>query len=139
LIECMGNNTLASLENLLKVTKFNGFPIVTNRNDMILQGYISRSSLLSAIHYLRHEKGADSISPCTFGNSNDASSHTRMYNLSAWMNATPITVNIHFGTDIIVDLFSRMGMKCLLVVEKGHLKGLITRKDVIRYLEYCQN
>lgn len=37
--------------------------------------------------------------------------------------------------DMVVELFQKLGPKIIVVVKSGHLKGLITKKDVLRHIE----
>ena len=46
------------------------------------------------------------------------------------MDQTPITLNSNSSFQMAVNMFQKLGLRYLLFVEKGALKGLLTKKDV---------
>ncbi|KAH8806845.1 Cl-channel protein [Flagelloscypha sp. PMI_526] len=51
-----------------------------------------------------------------------------------WVNQTPMTVSPHLPLEIVMQLFKRMGPRVILVEERGALVGLVTVKDVLRFI-----
>ena len=46
------------------------------------------------------------------------------------MDQTPNTLNVRSSFQLAVTMFQKLGLRYLLFVEKGQLKGLLTKKDV---------
>jgi len=55
--------------------------------------------------------------------------------LEPWVNQTPLTVGPQMPLEIVVQLFKRLGPRVILVEKLGSLVGLITVKDVLRFIE----
>ncbi|KAJ1304852.1 hypothetical protein OPQ81_005985 [Rhizoctonia solani] len=51
-----------------------------------------------------------------------------------WVNQTPLCVAPQLPLEIVTDLFNRMGPRVILVEHHGILVGLITVKDVLRFM-----
>ncbi|CAE7226041.1 unnamed protein product [Rhizoctonia solani] len=51
-----------------------------------------------------------------------------------WVNQTPLCVAPQLPLEIVMDLFKRMGPRVILVEHQGSLAGLITVKDVLRFV-----
>uniref|UniRef100_A0A060TGG8 Chloride channel protein n=1 Tax=Blastobotrys adeninivorans TaxID=409370 RepID=A0A060TGG8_BLAAD len=50
------------------------------------------------------------------------------------INKCPITVRPDLDLEMVIELFHNLGPSVILVEEEGVLKGLVTRKDVLRYM-----
>ncbi|KAG8761011.1 glycerol ethanol, ferric requiring protein [Serendipita sp. 396] len=55
--------------------------------------------------------------------------------LDPWVNQTPITVGPQMPLETVVQMFKRLGPRVILVEKVGTLMGLITVKDVLRFIE----
>lgn len=51
-----------------------------------------------------------------------------------WVNQTPLSVAPQLPLEVVMDLFKRMGPRAILVEYHGSLAGLITVKDVLRFM-----
>ncbi|KAJ8521829.1 hypothetical protein ONZ45_g1532 [Pleurotus djamor] len=51
-----------------------------------------------------------------------------------WVNQTPITVSPQLPLEIVMQIFKRMGPRIVLVEDHGMLAGLVTVKDVLRFI-----
>jgi len=120
-------HTIKSLRDLLVTHPFRGFPVIDNARDAILLGYISRAELNFALTsslrtmipeteaYFSHQPLADP---------------TTSLDLRPWMDQTPITLNAKASLQLTVNMFQRLGLRYVLFVEKGSLRGLLTKKDI---------
>ncbi|KAG8833649.1 glycerol ethanol, ferric requiring protein [Serendipita sp. 399] len=54
--------------------------------------------------------------------------------LDPWVNQTPITVGPQMPLETVVQMFKRLGPRVILVEKVGTLIGLITVKDVLRFI-----
>ncbi|QRV79660.1 ClC voltage-gated chloride channel protein [Ceratobasidium sp. AG-Ba] len=57
-----------------------------------------------------------------------------MLEFGPWVNQTPLSVAPQLPLEIVMDLFKRMGPRVILVEYRGSLAGLITVKDVLRFI-----
>ncbi|KAG8735124.1 glycerol ethanol, ferric requiring protein [Ceratobasidium sp. 414] len=57
-----------------------------------------------------------------------------MLEFGPWVNQTPLSVGPQLPLEIVMDLFKRMGPRVILVEYHGSLAGLITVKDVLRFI-----
>jgi len=149
---CIDANRAYSVEdlrNLLRTTSFRGFPVLRQRRPStsssatapalrpaqnVLLGYISRTELSYALDHARKIGG--STSPlrsatvmCYFMHSNEQEPVTSI-DLRPWMDQTPITLHAASSLQLAVAMFQKLGLRYLLLLEKGSLKGLLTKKDI---------
>lgn len=111
-----------------------------------LLGYISRTELNFALTLAtstptnddnpdRHRISATSgrnlppHTPCFFAHDPTAPPPTTL-DLRPWMDQTPMTLNSQSSLQLAVNMFQRLGLRYLLFVERGALKGLLTKKDL---------
>ena len=50
------------------------------------------------------------------------------------MDQAPVCISEKFPMEIVIEFFKKMGLRYVLVVDGGLVKGLITKKDVIRHI-----
>ncbi|KAG8958228.1 glycerol ethanol, ferric requiring protein [Tulasnella sp. 419] len=62
------------------------------------------------------------------------SSTSDVLNVSPWVNHTPITVAPQLPLEVVMQIFKRLGPRVILVEQYGSLVGLITVKDVLRFI-----
>ncbi|KAI9598161.1 chloride channel [Syncephalis fuscata] len=113
-------HVISEIEDLLESTEYNGFPIVKSIQDMKLVGYIIREDLKTALEQ-----------SCVFV---DEPSTAECINFYPWINETPLTVKPTFPMSSVVDMFTKMGLRFVLVIEQGRLLGLVTKKDVMTHV-----
>ncbi|EAW14069.1 chloride channel protein [Aspergillus clavatus NRRL 1] len=124
-------HTIDSLRNLLMVTSYRGFPVVTESSNPILLGYISRNELSYALKYSTSPTGRDLASSTqVFFAHQPFADPTETLDLRPWMDQTPITLNSGMTFLIVRRMFQRLGLRYVLFADKGVLQGLLTKKDV---------
>lgn len=123
-------HTIQSLSDMLKQHRFRGFPVIDNARDALLLGYISRTELAFAL-------SSATSSPRTLHPDTEAhfshqplSDPATSLDLRPWMDQTPITLNAKASFQLTVSMFQKLGLKYVLFVDRGNLKGLLTKKDV---------
>lgn len=122
-------HTIASLRQLLKDVKGRGFPVINDYAEGLLLGYISRTELAYALDLATDTRGLDDSALCYFAYDPRADP-VESLDLRPWMDQTPITLNAGSGFQLVVNMFQRLGLRYLIFVERGVLKGLLTKKDV---------
>ncbi|KAK5169297.1 hypothetical protein LTR04_005735 [Oleoguttula sp. CCFEE 6159] len=124
-------HTIEALQKLLRTHPHRGFPVVNDRGEAILLGYISRTELAFA---LRTAVLAPlSLPPDTdayFKQPPHADPTMTTLDLRPWMDQTPITLNSRSSLQLTATMFQRLGLRYVLFTDFGILAGLLTKKDV---------
>jgi chloride channel 3/4/5 len=122
-------HTIESLTNLLRKTRYRGFPVILDTSNPILLGYISRTELSFALQMSSSNRNLSPDTQTFFSHQAFADPNDTL-DLRPWMDQTPITLNSHITLSIVVGMFQRLGLRYVLFVRKGLLQGLLTKKDV---------
>ncbi|XP_068148620.1 H(+)/Cl(-) exchange transporter 5 [Drosophila tropicalis] len=133
--------TVDDVENLLKETEHNGYPVVVSRENQYLVGFVLRRDLNLAIgNGKRLIEGINSSSIVLF------TSTTPIQNLGPpplklkkILDMAPITVTDQTPMETVVDMFRKLGLRQTLVTHNGRLLGVITKKDVLRHVKQMDN
>lgn len=129
-------HTLASLSQILHDHPFRGFPIVSNASvdqpfsseSGLLLGYISRTELSYALR-LSRKRGLSDKSPAFFKYLPHHTPNASL-DLRPWMDQTPITLSSKASLQMACSLFLKLGLRYVIFVERGMLRGMLTKKDV---------
>ncbi|OJJ47112.1 hypothetical protein ASPZODRAFT_132055 [Penicilliopsis zonata CBS 506.65] len=124
-------HTIGSLQGLLEVTPYRGFPVVSDTTNPILLGYISRNELAFALKSATSaaERNLPEETQVFFAHQPFADP-VETLDLRPWMDQTPITLNSNVSFLIVLRMFQRLGLRYVLFVNRGILQGLLTKKDV---------
>lgn len=129
-------HTISSLRALLQEHRFRGFPIISSHADPTLLGYISRTELSYALSRAPSSNidapdlERDESTTSAFFASQPLSDPSTSLDLRPWMDQTPITLNASASLQLTSDMFQRLGLRYILFVARGELKGLMTKKDM---------
>ena len=55
------------------------------------------------------------------------------------VDLAPITITDQTPMETVVDMFRKLGLRQTLVTHNGRLLGIITKKDVLRFLNFLDN
>lgn len=146
------------VEAILAVTDVKGFPVVSADGFRTLIGYIGRAELQFILGRFRKIQDVDSDTPCSFMSDerererlnmpagsvgieeefSETILQTATFNEGLkfwpWVNQTPMTVSRQLPLEIVMQLFKKMGPRVILVEDHGMLTGLVTVKDVLRFI-----
>ena len=123
-------HTIQSLKDLIEAHSYRGFPIVNNSLECLLLGYISRSDLAYAL--MKAITGTSQLSreTETYFRRPPTSDAVTTLDLRPWVDQTPITLSTSASLLLTARVFQSLGVRYVLFLEKGSLKGLMTKKDV---------
>eukprot|EP01118_Nematostelium_gracile_P019057 TRINITY_DN8693_c0_g1_i1.p1 TRINITY_DN8693_c0_g1~~TRINITY_DN8693_c0_g1_i1.p1 ORF type:complete len:819 (+),score=195.47 TRINITY_DN8693_c0_g1_i1:89-2545(+) len=141
-------NTVGSLSALLKEEKtFTGYPVVNNQEERKIEGYISRMELRQALEYATKVEKAGENTPCFFKHQDitrmtvDKQGHdvssvvgNGFVDLNPYFETAPLQVTPETHMNVIFEMFKKLGLRYVLVVERGELVGIITKKDVLQHV-----
>ncbi|KAI8942212.1 hypothetical protein NX059_000295 [Plenodomus lindquistii] len=125
-------HTIASLRALLSQHRFRGFPVIDNSRDALLLGYISRTELTYALHAALSPTRTPPLSSDTeaYFSHQPLSDPSTSLDLRPWMDQMPITLNAKASFQLTVSMFQKLGLRYVVFIERGMLRGLLTKKDV---------
>ncbi|KIJ49687.1 hypothetical protein M422DRAFT_777607 [Sphaerobolus stellatus SS14] len=154
--------TVENVETLLEDTTVHGYPVVSNDGRRLLKGYIGRSEIEYVLKQTRLTRDISPEMPCTFTsdavegvipdlpqtatapalgidqeeaeNIIQTAASRDVISMGPWVNQTPLTVSPQLPLEIVMQIFKRMGPRVVLVEERGILVGLITVKDVLKFV-----
>lgn len=137
------------VEKLLKMGKYQGFPIVEDVVTKILVGYIGRTELRYAMDRIKKDRAVSPEAKCFFtppaslnpmtpsitnpGFSFDTSVSTSVVDFSRFIDPTPVTVHPRLPLETVMELFRKIGPRVILIEYHGKLTGLVTVKDCLKY------
>lgn len=143
---------LKTVEKLLERNKYQGFPIVEDRQTSVLVGYIGRTELRYAIDRAKREQAVSPMARCFFGSTDSSTrvtptastpavtfdtlpstSNQMSIDFSRFVNITPLAVHPRLPLETVMELFKKMGPRVILVEYHGQLAGLVTVKDCLKY------
>lgn len=116
-------NTIDSLESVLESCTFQGFPVI--KEDTTLQGYIFRSELKFSIDKAKLYDKMPGDTECSF-------TETSGLSMREWVVAAPITVTSSATLQLTSNMFFKLGLRYICIVDRGKLQGLVTKEDLWR-------
>ncbi|XP_073975098.1 chloride channel protein 3 isoform X4 [Rhodnius prolixus] len=139
--------TVDDVEVLLKDTEHNGFPVVVSRESQYLVGFVLRRDLNLALENARRTMEGvrgDSLvlfssSPVEQPLSRSGLPPSQPLILKKILDMAPITITDQTPMETVVDMFRKLGLRQTLVTHHGRLLGVITKKDVLRYIKQIDN
>ncbi|KAL9113079.1 MAG: hypothetical protein Q9227_002691 [Pyrenula ochraceoflavens] len=141
-------------EKLLNDTSYSGFPIVEDLETRTLIGYIGRTELRYAIDKAKKAGLMSPTAKCIFTTQPTSSldpqtplssvpavtfediassSGQQTVDFSRVVDPTPISVHPRLPLETVMELFKKMGPRVILIEHRGHLVGLVTVKDCLKY------
>lgn len=146
-IDANRSYSVADLRELLRTTSFRGFPVLRRRRSgsmtsdsgtpsvqNILMGYISRIELTYALDNAgkvgQNASMASSATTMCYFMHSAGHDPAGSIDMRPWMDQTPITLHATSNLHLAVSMFQKLGLRYLLLVERGSLKGLLTKKDI---------
>ncbi|EXJ89150.1 chloride channel 3 [Capronia epimyces CBS 606.96] len=155
--------SVETLQRILRTTTSRGFPVVAFKEttgnlvadeplsphflrENTLLGYISRVELSFALEQVTNPehnvsgpglKHVNSDTPCYFTYRSDLIS-SQGIDLRPWMDQTPITLNANSSLQLAVHMFQKLGLRYLLLVDRGAFRGILTKKDVCYVLSAAE-
>ncbi|OXU20482.1 hypothetical protein TSAR_015626 [Trichomalopsis sarcophagae] len=129
--------TVEDVENLLKETEHNGFPVIVSRESQYLVGFVLRRDLnLALANAKRMLEGINRQSLVVFTSGNNIQTHAHPpLKLKKILDMAPITITDQTPMETVVDMFRKLGLRQVLVTHNGRLLGVITKKDVLRHVK----
>ncbi|PVI03175.1 voltage gated chloride channel [Periconia macrospinosa] len=144
---------LRQIERIMAENQFQGFPIVEDASSRILVGYIGRTELRYALDRAKRDQMAPGHAKCSFGtvvsgadartpsstmpsvsfDTMSATSGQLSVDLSKFIDPTPLSVHPRLPLETVMELFSKMGPRVILIEYRGRLMGLVTVKDCLKY------
>jgi chloride channel 3/4/5 len=126
------------LKHILTACSYNGFPVVVSEESQYLVGYVARKDLASAI--LNADRNIIDTNPedaqvfFTDGIPDvEKQSRGPTLRLRRILDLAPITITDQTPMETVKDMFTKLGLRQLLVTHNGRLLGIVTKKDVLNH------
>ena len=135
----MEGNTCSSLRQLLKLGEHcSGFPVVVSHAHPVVVGFVSRASLLSLLQarHVPHAAGGGGRAVESIVASEERGNAE--VDVMSVAQVAPLQVDEDTTIDMLMDLFVGVGSRFVLVTSRAMLKGIITKKDLLHYLNQIQ-
>ena len=123
-------HTIHTLGTLLATQPYRGFPVVSDSRDAVLLGYISRTELSFALNSAVSPPRSLPPTTETYFTHQPFSDAETALDLRPWMDQTPITLASKSSLQLTANLFLKLGLRYVLICDRGMLQGLLTKKDV---------
>ncbi|CAG8757495.1 24307_t:CDS:2, partial [Racocetra persica] len=119
---------LDEIDQILLETNFQGFPVVQDKKSMMLLGYIGRVELKYAIDKAKRVRGVSNNAHCFFNpDDTNLDSNGGGEGSSNFIDFAPLI------DQFIHDYHSKLP-RVILIEHVGRLVGLVTVKDVLKYI-----
>ncbi|KAK6738639.1 hypothetical protein RB195_020634 [Necator americanus] len=133
--------SLGDLEQLLRETNYNGFPVVVSTNSMYLVGFVTRRDLQLALHAARKTQPyivTDSLVYFTNQVPESTAGGPAPLRLRKIIDLAPMTVTDQTPMETVIDMFRKLGLRQVLVTKNGKVLGIITKKDILQFMRNTQ-
>lgn len=113
--------TVEDVENLLKETEHNGFPVIVSKESQYLVGFVLRRDLNLAIaNAKRMMEGITRMSPVIFTSGSNLQVHAPApLKLKKILDMAPITITDQTPMETVVDMFRKLGLRQTLITHNG--------------------
>uniref|UniRef100_A0A914EKK2 Chloride channel protein n=2 Tax=Acrobeloides nanus TaxID=290746 RepID=A0A914EKK2_9BILA len=135
---------VGDIEALLRDTNYNGFPVVVSDIDMFVVGFCTRRDLQGALHSARKTHAYVTTNSKVYFTNNvpefePSGNHPAPLRLRKLMDMAPSTVTDQTPMETVIDMFRKLGLRQVLVTKNGRLLGIITKKDILRFMKEGEN
>lgn len=112
--------TVEDVENLLKETEHNGFPVIVSKESQYLVGFVLRRDLnLALANAKRMLEGINRQSLVIFTSGNNQVHAHPPLKLKKILDMAPITITDQTPMETVVDMFRKLGLRQVLVTHNG--------------------
>ena len=128
----MHGNTCAGLRQMLaRAAHCSGFPVVVSRMHPVVVGLVPRV----ALEALLQEAQSLASRMQGVGGATEANLEAEV-DVMAAAELAPLQVDEDMGIDRVMDMFVALGLRFVLVTSRGLLKGIVTKKDLLHFLNH---
>ena len=113
--------TVDDIDNLLKTTSHNGFPVVVSRESQYLVGFVTRKDLSLAISNAKRTLEVYENTKVLFvPNHISPTGGLEPLKLRRIVDLAPITITDHTPMETVIDMFRKLGLRQVLVTHNGY-------------------
>lgn len=127
--------SLSELRIMISKHKYNGYPVVASLEEPSIVGFVLRRDLQLIVEH-RMLENSESNMNTLISFSRTTQQQSNVLQLYSLLNRSPTTVTLDTPTTTVIDLCRKLGAQTILITnEKGHIGGLLTKKDIIAYVK----
>uniref|UniRef100_A0A1I8FG75 Chloride channel protein n=1 Tax=Macrostomum lignano TaxID=282301 RepID=A0A1I8FG75_9PLAT len=132
------------LETLMAASDVNGYPwwcreTLTICWDSIRSQKRGRHCRDSLVYFTEHLVAGAVAARHTDAGASSTDGQPPALKLRRIVDLSPITVTDQTPMEVVLEMFRKLGLRQTLVTHNGRLLGLITKKDVLRHIEYLHS
>ncbi|CAF0779322.1 unnamed protein product [Rotaria sordida] len=129
--------TLNELMTIVRTYKYNGYPVIASQEEASIIGFVLRRDLQLIIQQRILTNGESNTNLLiSFSRTIQQHQQSNLIHLYRLLNRSPTTITLDTPTTTIIDLCRKLGAQTILITnDKGHLVGLLTKKDIITYVK----
>ncbi|KAI9321803.1 chloride channel [Dichotomocladium elegans] len=120
---------ICDIENLLDSTNYRGFPVARSSN---------KAHDSTICRFKPDEDESENLSSISSADPVIQGS-TEVLDFGPYVDQTPITVQPKLYLETVMDMFKQLGPRVILLERRGRLLGLVTVKDVLKYMAHMEN
>ena len=133
--------TIQDIEVLLETTTYHGFPIVQDAEVKLVIGYVSRHDLIRAVQCAR-DRHIDLVNASRIYFTEIMRTNTNggpiSVSFAKFIDHDPVCIEPKTSVALTIDMFTKLGLSQVLVTYRGKLRGIVTRKDILRHIDHLQ-
>ena len=142
--------TTGGIHIKLSKSLHHGYPIIVDKDDATIMGYISRLNLLSALQFLDRSGVAQDATVVVKFSTGLASLQDRneihvssggkvIFDASRYCEQTPIQISPNTTVTRVLHLFEALGLHHALIVHNAKLVGILTKKDLLKFVQRVES
>ncbi|KAI8391763.1 chloride channel [Radiomyces spectabilis] len=120
---------LQDIEHILKTTPYQGFPVARSMND----------AHASTICRFKSTGEDPEVVTSMSDDEHVIQGSSDVLDFGPYMDQTPITVHPKLHLETVMDMFKKLGPRVVLLEQRGKVVGLVTVKDVLKYMAHMEN
>eukprot|EP00931_Biecheleriopsis_adriatica_P078252 TRINITY_DN51707_c0_g1_i1.p1 TRINITY_DN51707_c0_g1~~TRINITY_DN51707_c0_g1_i1.p1 ORF type:complete len:738 (+),score=122.20 TRINITY_DN51707_c0_g1_i1:84-2297(+) len=129
--------TVGSFVKFLQNAKYGGYPLTVSPKEPMLLGYLVTGFVLDYLEEkLETDESITDTTPVVFAKYLDGKPHPQgAIDLSHLVDHTVYRCVKEQSSAILHNMFRNLGIKMIMVTERGNVVGIITKKAFIKYME----
>ncbi|CAF0877716.1 unnamed protein product [Didymodactylos carnosus] len=144
--------TFSEVDSILKHTTHTSYPVVVSKDQPYIVGQIQRRDLqillksqktqhfIASSYYIQFTAPSDSsTSPNLDSDLQDeqrlTTSQPEIIRVGNLLDQAPIIITDQTPMETVIDMFRKLGLRQAFITHNGRLRGIITKKDVLRHMQ----
>lgn len=122
--------SVADVENLLKASSHNGYPVIVSEESQYLVGFVLRKDLIIALTSAKESMDVFDSTKVFFNDPRNTTQQSQWnsrgpppINLNKIVDFSPVTMTDQTPMEMVIDMFRKLGLRHVLVTHNGSVGG----------------